>query len=99
MVQFPGWTWQVEPGNNTQVLIPVLTVKIRKRGRDIAEQRDVGTHSQVPDVLCNWHSTVLLKDPVSHVGKKSPLHQYGIPSGFKSLGTVKNIAFWVKLEI
>lgn len=99
MVQFPGWTWQVEPGNNTQVLIPVLTVKIRKRGRDIAEQRDVGTHSQVPDVLCNWHSTVLLKDPVSHVGKKSPLHQYGTPSGFKSLGTVKNIAFWVKLEI
>ena len=99
MVQFPGWTWQVEPGNNTQVLIPVLTVKIRERGRDIAEQRDVGTHSQVPDVLCNWHSTVLLKDPVSHVGKQSPLHQYGTPRGFKSLGTVKNIAFWVKLEI
>ena len=60
---------------------------------------DVGTHSQVPDVLCNWHSTVLLKDPVSHVGKKSPLHQYGTPCGFKSLGTVKYIAFWVKLEI
>lgn len=81
------------------MLIPVLTVKIRKRGRGIPEQRHLGTHSQVPDVLCNWHSTVLLKDPVAHVGKKSPLNQYGTPRGFKSLGTVKNMAFWVKLEI